>query len=784
MTEVGSRLKRLEDGPLLIGRGRYLDDIKAPGALAVAFLRSPHPNAAIDRIDASAARAMPGVHAVLALDDLRPVLARVRMPLGFRSSKLPPAVTPHILANRDVAFVGQVVAMVVAETRHIAEDAAEAIEVDYTLRPAVADIPAALAPDAPPVRDDFPSAILTTFNVAYGDTDAVFRTAPCIVTDEIHQQRGGAHPIEGRGILARYDTAEDVLSVWSSTQMPHELFYMASDVLGLDENRVKLATPDVGGGFGAKYAVYPEELAVIAAAKLLERDLKWVEDRREHFIGSIQERDQIWHVELALDLSGKILGLRGTMVHDQGAYTLQDVNVAYNASTSLPGPYSIPAYRLDVTVVQTNKTPVLTVRGAGYPQACFTMERLMDEAARKLGMDRAALRRRNLIPPEKMPYEKPLRARSGAPIWYDCGDFPACQDELLLAADWDKFPARQAEARAKGRYLGIGLAHGVKGTGRGPFESGMVRIMPSGRITVFTGAAAMGQGIATALAQICADQLGVSTETVSVVAGDARTVPIGLGGFGSRQLVMAGSSVQLASQAVATKMRKMASHLLEASETDLALTAGYIHVVGTPPQAGRSLADIANILRGSPGAGLPADVEPGCEATFNFRSDSLAYANVCHIAEVEVDPETGGVHILRYTAMQDSGVLINPMIVDGQTHGSVAHGLGNALFEWMGYDAEAQPVTTTLADYLLPTSTEVPRVTALYRQTPSPMNPLGAKGVGEVGTVPVAAAIISAVEDALQPFGVRVSCAPLSPAHTVALVRKGMQAARRPCSSK
>jgi carbon-monoxide dehydrogenase large subunit len=399
------------------------------------------------------------------------------------------------------------------------------------------------------------------------------------------------------------------------------------------------------------------------------------------------------------------------------------------------------------------------------------MERLMDQAAIKLGMDRAVLRRRNLIPPEKMPYEKPLRARSGAPIWYDCGDFPACQDELLKAADWDGFPSRQAKARAEGRYRGIGLAHGVKGTGRGPFESGLVRVMPSGRVTVFTGAAAMGQGIATALAQICADQLGLAAEDVSVVAGDTRAVPIGLGGFGSRQLVMAGSSVQMASKAVATKIRKMASHLLEAAEADLELSGGYVHVVGTPPEAGRSLAEIANILRGSPGAGLPKDVEPGCDASFNFRSDQLAYANVCHVAEVEVDPETGGVHILRYTAMQDSGVLINPLIVDGQTHGSVAHGLGNAMFEWMGYDADAQPVTTSLSDYLLPTSTEVPRVEALYRQTPSPMNPLGAKGVGEVGTVPVAAAIISAIEDALRPFGVHLAQAPVNPAYIVSQVR-------------
>jgi carbon-monoxide dehydrogenase large subunit len=766
LQRVGARLPRLEDGPLLQGKGRYVDDLPAPNALHAAFVRSPHAHAALNVIDPAAALAMPGVHAVITLADLAPVIVQGRMPLGFRSSKLPPTVTPHILADQDVAFVGQPVAIVLADSRYLAEDAAGAVDIDYTPLPALVDCRDAVKPNPPAVRADHPAAILTQFTVGYGDTETAFAQAAVTVKQSLWQHRGGAHSIEGRGILVRTDES-GAITVWSSTQMPHELYYMAAAIVGLDENDLRVITPEVGGGFGAKYAVYPEELSIIAASRLVGRDIKWVEDRREHFTGSIQERDQYWTIEMALDADGRIRGVRGDMIHDQGAYTLQDINVAYNAATAMPGPYVVPTYHLAVTVAQTNKTPVLTVRGAGYPQACFAMERLADAAAAALNMDRAEFRRRNLIPPDKMPYEKPLKARSGAAIWYDCGDYPAAQDEAVAAADWANFPARQAAARAEGRYLGIGIAHGVKGTGRGPFESGLVRIAPSGRVTVFTGAAVMGQGLQTALAQIAADQLGVDPAMITVTAGDTRDIKLGLGGFGSRQLVMAGSSVKIASQAVADKLKKLASHLLEASEADLELSDGHVHVVGTPPHAGKSLAHLANILRGSPGAGLPHGVEPGSDAAINFRSDGLAYANVCHIAEVEADPETGAVRLLNYVSMQDSGILINPMIVDGQVFGSIAHGIGNAMFEWMGYDAEGQPVTTDLGAYLLPTATEMPRMTSLYKQTPSPMNPLGAKGVGEVSIVPVAAAVISAIENALEPFGVRLAQAPVDPAYIV-----------------
>jgi carbon-monoxide dehydrogenase large subunit len=436
----------------------------------------------------------------------------------------------------------------------------------------------------------------------------------------------------------------------------------------------------------------------------------------------------------------------------------------------MSGPYIIPTLAIDVTIAMSNKTPVSSVRGAGYPQAAFAMERLLDLVAREMKLDRAEVRRRNLIPKEKMPYLKPIRARSGVTIQYDSGDYLACQAEALKAAGWDDFPRRQSEARAHGRYLGIGLAHGVKGTGRGPFESGLVRISRTGRITVFTGASAMGQGLGTAMAQSTASQLGVPVEKVTVVAGDTGGVPLGLGGFASRQTVTAGSSVMLAAKAVADKAKKVAAHVLEAGEHDLELKDGEVRVVGAP-QLNVKLAEIARILQGAPGYGFPPGVDPGLEANVMHRTDALAYANACHVAEVEVDVETGEVRILRYIALQDSGVLINPMMVEGQVHGGVAHGIGNTFYEWMGYDAAGQPVTTTFADYLLPTATEVPMLQTLYKETPSPLNPLGVKGVGEAGTIPAAAALISAVEDALAPFDVRIGHVPLTPMRLVEMIK-------------
>ena len=769
---IGAPVPRLEDGRLLTGDARFVDDIAVAGVLHGAFVRSPHPHAAIRKIDSSMARALPGVHAVLTLDDLAPVLAKGRMLRHSNSGTPLDRYWPFALANGEVSYVGEAVALVLADSRYRAEDAAALVAVEYDLLPAVADCRQAGTTDAPEVRRELNSNIAATYRVAYGDIGAAFGKAAHLFHEELWQHRGAAHPIEGRGLIAEW--RDDAVTVWASTQKAHDLFQSLTALVGFDESRLRVATPEVGGGFGPKLCVYPEDIAVVAAAKLLKRSIKWIEDRREHFTNAAQERDQYWSIDIAVDGEAKLQGVRGRLIHDLGAYALQDVNIPYNSASMLSGPYMLPALDIEITVVATNKTPVSSVRGAGYPQAAFAMERLMDRVARELGLDRAEVRRRNLIPAAKMPYTKPLKARSGAVMQYDSGDYPACQREVLEAAGWNDFPRRQAAARKERRYLGIGLAHGIKGTGRGPFESGLVRVSNTGRVSVFTGAAAIGQGLRTALAQICAGELGLRAEEIMVVPGDTSGVSLGLGAFASRQTVTAGSSVLLASRAVAEKAKKLASHVLEAAEHDLELVDGQVRVVGAPQLAVR-LGELARILKGAPGYAFPPDIEPGLDANVNWRTDALAYANACHVAEIEVDGETGGVKLINYVAMQDSGTLINPMMVEGQVHGGVAHGIGNAILEWMGFDESAQPVTTTFADYLLLSAMEVPSIKTLFKQTPSPLNPLGATGAGEGGTVPAAAAIISAIEDALAPFGVRIAQTPITPQKLVELIGDGVR---------
>lgn len=768
--QIGSSHPRLEDRRLLLGQGRYIDDIRVPGLLHGAFLRSPHPHADITRIDTSAARAMAGVHAVLTLRDLEPVLAKRRMVREpAQGGKPREQLWPYALSPGEVAFVGEPIALVIADSRYLAEDAAARIDVEFRPLPAVSDARAAAAPGSPPVRCELSSNVVNTLRVGYGDAEAAFRTADHVLREQFFIHRGGAHSLEGRGCLAEYVPASDGITLWASTQKAHDLCQNLSAFLRIDETAMRVIAPDIGGGFGPKLCVYPEDVAIAAAAKLLKRPLKWIEDRREHFISAVQERDQFWSMEMALGSDGRILGLRGKLIHDLGAYALQDVNLPYNSASAVTGPYIVPALAMEVVVTHTNKVPVSSVRGAGYPQAAFVIERLLDRAARELRSDPAELRRRNLIPADRMPYELPLKARSGMAIVFDSGDYPRSQAALLDRAGWAQFRQRQRGGREAGRHIGMGFAHGLKGTGRGPFEMALVRVSGTGRVSISTGAAAIGQGLATALAQICAGEFGIDPEDITVVAGDSAAVPAGLGAFASRQTVMAGNSVLQAAREVAEKAKSLAGMLMQLGPADLELHAGEVRAKADP---GRSIAlgELSRLLRGGPGYGFPPGFSPGLEALAAFRSDHLAYANACHAAEVEVDVETGCVRILRYVALHDHGTQINPMMVDGQTRGSIAHGIGNALYERMVYDDDAQPVTTTFADYLLPGATEIPSIESSYTSSPSPLNPLGAKGAGEAGVIPAAAAVISAIENALEPYGVKITEAPLLPHRLLSII--------------
>jgi carbon-monoxide dehydrogenase large subunit len=616
------------------------------------------------------------------------------------------------------------------------------------------------------------SNLLVEFTQSYGDVAAAFAQAPHRAGVSLKQHRGGAHSMEGRGALSVYDQNEDRLTLWTSTQLAHEVRAFLMALLRRDENQVRVVAPEVGGGFGAKFVLYPEEVAVVVACLLLRRPVKWIEDLREHFLSAVQEREQYWDLEVAFDGDGRLLGVRGELIHDQGAYTPQGINLPYNSSTALPGPYVLPAYELRVLVAETNKVATMPVRGAGYPEGAFAMERLLDRIAGDLGLDRAEVRRRNLVPPDKMPYVTPLKTRAGSAVALDSGDFPRCLAMALDAVDRAGFAERRRQAGAQGRHLGLGLGIGVKGTGRGPFESGNVRIGRSGRVSVYTGAMPMGQGIKTALAQICAEQLGVAADSITVVAGDTAAIPYGQGGFASRQTVTAGSAVHLAAVAVREKALKVAAHLLEVGVEDLQLRDGRVEVVGAPG-SGLSLREVAETLSGVPGYAMPGKFEPGLESFQNFLPNALTYGMGCHAVEVEVDTETGAVRIVRYVVINDSGRLINPMIVEGQLVGGAAHGIGNALYEWMGYDESGQPLTTTFADYLLAGAMDVPRIEVGFLECPSPLNPLGVKGVGESGCVPAAAAIVSAIEDALAPFGVTIAEYPVRPAQLLAMIAAG-----------
>jgi len=758
----GKSTERVEDRDLLRGKARFVGDINLPGMLHACFVRSQHAHARIKSIDTAAALALPGVVAVLTAEDIRAVTIQDRLVVALPDRTYCQQRDRPILVVDETVYVGEAIALVVASDAYVAEDAAGLVEIDLETLPAALDCRQALEAGAAPVHSGAPDNLVAAFTSAYGDVDAAFDKAAHTFRESYWLHRGCGLSIEGRGCVAAHDAAEDKITLWSSTQTPLGSVRILAEVLGREEASIRVIAPDVGGGFGPKLVFYPEEAAVTIAALTLGRPVKWLEDRREHFIATTQERDQYWDAEIALDAEGKILGVRGSLLHDHGAYTARGLTVPQGALASLTLAYVVPGYRMEAKVALTNKVPVTPVRGAGQPQGVFVMERLLDRAAAEMNIDRAEIRRRNLVPARAMPFKKDFVTRGGVPIVLDSGDYPACQADALSRAGWTDFPRRKSAARANGRYIGIGLANFVEATGRGPYEQVRVRVATSGRIEVATGAAAMGQSTKTMLTQIVAEQLGGAMSRVTVTTGDSEKIGMGFGGFNSRQAVMAGSSAHAAAIKVREKALNVASYLLEVDVADLDIEDDNVVVKGA---AGMkiSLGQIAKATAGAPGFVLPGQLAPGLEATESVVIDAMTYGNGTAIAEVEVEVATASVKVTRIVFVHDAGKIINPMIAEGQVVGGIAHGIGNALYEWMGYDEHGQPVTTTLADYLLVTAESMPKLELGHRETLTTLNPLGIKGIGESGVLPIPAAIASAVEDALSPFGVRIRQFPIRP---------------------
>ena len=764
----GAKVHRVEDQRLLTGQGRYTDDIKLPGMLHAAFVRAIHAHARILRIDTAAASTMPGVVGVFTAADFGDA-AKTPLPHMVPVNLVKQPINYPVLAGDEVCHVGVPIVLVVAESRALAEDAAAEISVDYDVLPAVVDWRQALEEGTPLVHVGAKDNLVASLHSQFGPVNEIFATAPHVFRETFTTHRGGCHSMEGRAVIAALDPVNDHLTMWTSTQAPHMVRRLVAEQLQRDERTVRVIAPDVGGGFGPKCALYPEEAAIPLAVQALRRPIKWTEDRTEHFLSTTQQRDQSWEVEVAADGDGKLLAVRGRCIHDNGAYVPYGLVAAVTSLAAFPGPYALRAVDIKLDVVFTNLVPNTPVRGAGRPTTCFVLERLADRVARELSLAPEEVRRRSFIRKEQFPYQTGVKARDGSPITYDSGDYLGCLEAVLTRADGD-FAARKAEALKQGRHIGRGIASYVEDTGLAPFEGATVRVEPTGRVVIHTGAASQGQGHATVFSQICADILGIRIEDITVEAADTGTFPLGIGAIASRTAVTAGSSVHLAATGVRQKALKVASEILEANEADLVLEDGSVHVVGVP-NLNVPLAAIASRLNGMSGMPLIAGMEPGLSATSYHEARRSTYANGTHLCEVEVDAETGHVQITRYIVGHDCGRLINPLLVDGQVRGGVVHGIGNALFERMIYDENGEPVTINYADYLLPTAPEMPNIEIIHLESPSPINPIGVKGAGEGGTIPAAACVIAAIDDALSPFGVRLTEHPISPARLRQLIR-------------
>jgi carbon-monoxide dehydrogenase large subunit len=674
-----------------------------------------------------------------------------------------------VLPEARVAYVGQPVALVVAASRAQAEDAAELLEIEYEPLPAVVSAEQGLRPDAPRVHPHWGDNLAVHFITGHGEVDAAFAMASVVVRERFVFHRQGAVPIESRAILAEPERQGEGLHVWSSTQVPHAQRRSLAACLGLPEERLRVTAPDVGGGFGPKSLVYPEDVLVALVARRLGRPVKFAADRREDLAASAQSRGQTMEVSIAAALDGRLLALDVRLIVDCGAFNPWQWNMAYNTAVHLAGPYRIPSLRVEVTYVATNKAPLISIRGAGRPEAAFAMERGLDRVAAALEQDPILARRRNLLRPADLPWNSGLLYKDGQPLYLDGGDFPTALERTLQAIGHTDFRPEQKAALAGGRWLGLGVAGYVEGTGQGPFESARVRVDPSGTVICDVGAAPQGQGHQTVYAQIVAAQLDLDPTVVEVRTGDTGLLAFGVGTYASRSAVTAGNAAAQAASQVRERALWLAARAFEVSPADLEWHDGRVAVRGSPSQTlGLSqLAALAAPHRLPPQLGI----DPGLEATAYYQPDTVTFSGGFHAAVVEVDPETGQVKVLRYAVVHDCGRAINPLLVDGQVAGGVVHGLGAALQEEVVVDQDGQLLTASLMDYLIPTAPDVPPLRLLEQEAPSARNPLGLKGVGEGGTVPVPAVIASAVEDALRPLGVVIREVPVSPARLWCWIR-------------
>ncbi len=811
---MGRSIPMREAEPLLRGKGTYVSDLRLPGMLHAAVLRSPHAHARIQAIDVSAALAMPGVVRVLTGEDIRDAIEPFPSSFEFHPAPWLEAIKPvlkgpraRVLALGKVRYVGEPVAMVVAEDRYLAEDALDGIAVDYEALPPVVDPEAALEPDAVRIHEDAGDNVVFHFSIAKGNPDRALADAPRRIEERLHHRRHGGIPMEGRGVVAMAEVKPRRLTVWSSTQVPHSVRRQIAGQLGMAEETVRVVAPHVGGGFGPKVLVYPEEVLVPYLALELGRPVQWIEDRREHFISTAHARDQIHYVELAFDGDGRILALKDRFLLDNGAYNPMGLTDAYNTSAHLQGPYRIPNLAVTGTCVATNKVPNAPYRGAGRPEAVFVMERCIDRIAGELDLDPAEVRFRNLVQPEEIPYDAGILYRDGQPVRYDNGDFPATLAKAMEACRYHEVRTRQndaaqdrvavrsgrttregstrrdadvqrerivrrdGEAPRDGRYIGVGIGFYTEGTGVGSFEGARVEVDSSGKLLVSVGASGHGQGHETVFSQLTADLWGVAPEDVTVVGGDTDAIRYGVGTFASRSTVNAGTAIHEATRRLKAKVFELAGHLLEANPDDLTTRDGRVFVAERPDR-GVSLAELAAAAVPGWATKLPEGMEPNLGATYYYVPQTVTWAHAAHVAVVEVDAGTGEVKLLDYAVAHDSGPAINPLFVEGQVRGGVAQGIGGALYEEFVYDELGQLLTGTFMDYLMPTCGEVPAIKQVHLETPSPLNPLGLKGIGEGGAIAPPVAVANAVVDALRPLGgIEISETPVTPERVLALIR-------------